>query len=206
MDLTYPHTHLGNGPHALYLFAQGKIPHVKQFLGASLPKIVLGVAPLERSDGDSLIQMITDLRSIRGRIGKARDAHPDDVLAFEEQPQNPRRFAARFGRAAHAHTIAYSVVAPGSAKSLGRNDGMFHAGYSEATSTQGRVRSADTPEIIHAYASTPGAYDLGFYPGRTSILGGEASAGSGDVLQICSPVAAKRPHPDALRDGRDAAR
>lgn len=153
MDLTYPHTHLGNGPHALYLLAQGKLRReAERFRAASRPNVVLGVGPLERSDGDSFIQMIVDIQSIRERILAAAS------------PRSDPRFA---GRGEHPSP-----------------DARYHhavAGRAPRHSESGGHGGVHAP-ILHAYASTPGAYDLGFSPGRTSLLGGPGGASKNVLL------------------------
>ena len=148
MDLTYPHTHLGSTTNALYLFAQGKIPHVKQFLKATSPKSISGVGPHGRSDGDSFRQMILDIQSIRERI-------------LDHAPSGPGTNVVPTKRPLHACGALGDVV-------VGVPCDKGHS-------------PADQGCILHAYASTPGAYDLGFYPGRvpTCILGGASPVPNG---------------------------
>lgn len=179
MDLTYPHTHLGNGPHALYLLAQGKLGReAARFCAASQPKVLLGVGPLERSDGDSFIQMIVDIQSIRERILAAALSGPRH--SHETTPRaNPD--------ARYHHTIADAVVvrAPRQAAEAFLGDSaeaptqLPTATQSPRLNSESGIQGWGAP-ILHAYASTPGAYDLGFSPGRTSILG--ESTGTKNVL------------------------
>jgi hypothetical protein len=217
MDLTYPHTHLGNGPHALYLLAQGKLRReAERFRAASRPNVVLGVGPLERSDGDSFIQMIVDIQSIREYIhirGQAlaaaspggfaarmalvkdkacppsagRGEHPSPAARYLHAPSGAAIADAVAGRAPRLAAEAFLGDAPTACAGRGpaaagppAGGGGPRAGRSPRHSESGGLGWG--APILHAYASTPGAYDLGFYPGRTSILGGEPSAGTKNVL------------------------
>lgn len=185
MDLTYPHTHLGNGLNVLCLLAQAKIPSVKEFIQACTPKIVPGISPLERRDGESLMYCTRTLyifgRRIRTYIHHRR-------VAAQRQRRVYGVKTAKIGEAIpkgrYSHTIANKLVnfrsawdqfcplPSGTPMSTSERDSDHGVNTVPETHQTNQPRHDEHERfgIPHAYASNPGAYDSGFFPGRTSML------------------------------------
>jgi NADH-quinone oxidoreductase chain G len=137
---TGPSDHLGNGTKTLFQLAQGNHGWVQKILTPEVDvRATLGLSALQRQDGYSLPQVADSILSSREHCEDAA------LCALARGSYRARSRSERNGRALHSAAL-----------------GPFGPRFARAKQPRNGIRSS----LLHAYASTPGAFDLGFYPGK----------------------------------------
>jgi hypothetical protein len=149
MDLTYPADQLGNGGHIVPSIIQGKAEANQSIIASKNPFFLFGINALQREDGASLKKAFNIVNRFRNEIHEALDLSvlpSEDQALWKKALSTKRKFwhnIARKGFIALAQDVLDQIC-------LSSGDG--------------------SSAILHSYASTPGAWDLGFIPGKTTFF------------------------------------
>jgi NADH-quinone oxidoreductase subunit G len=79
-DLTYPYTHLGDGPDALDKLMAGRQPFAKVLKAAKKPMVILGQGALARADGRAVLTRVRELAENFGMIDEENGWNGFNVL------------------------------------------------------------------------------------------------------------------------------
>jgi len=145
MDLTYPSHHIGSGSKDLVFLSQGKDIWSKNFLKAKRPLPIMGFSPLQRKDGYSCLKAMDILTIYHNKIRNILKEKNESIYSLSSGFNVSSLFSTEyFLKSQKPLTITNKWFIPSSSKS--------------------------DISILHPYASTAGAFDLGFYPGKTSQI------------------------------------
>lgn len=138
LNLTYPIKQLGTNLKVLYLLAQGKSNYCKQLIKANSPIAILSNYTMERQDGKGINKILNTIFYKWEEINKKKKE-----IEQYKQKQNIRKL----------HTITKKL--------------LFKTSQSFFFTTNIIQEKKNRINVLHAVASAPGSFDLGFTSYKT---------------------------------------